>query len=214
MGQAAAAQVSANDGALSAKRGAILTGASEIFLNVGYGAASMDAIAQAAGVSKQTVYAHFGAKDTLFEAIIQQKCDDLLVPASAMEEDYRDVAVVLRDIAERFINAILSPENMRLFRAIVGESTRFPELAEAFYRAGPRKAADGLAAYLEAVNERRELCVANPKRSAELFFAMLRNDLYMRRVLGIDRSFDQNEAAPLVDQAVRAFIDAHRCEET
>ena len=192
------------------KRDAIIAGATEIFLGAGYGAASMDAIAQAAGVSKQTVYAHFGAKDTLFEAIIRQKCDDLLAPAVTVGTEDGDVGQVLHDIAERFVNAILSPENMKLFRAIVGESSRFPELADAFYRAGPRLAADVLADYLFDVDAKGELAVPNPKSSAERFFAMLRNDLYMRRVLGIERVPCPNEADTLVGVAVSAFIAAHR----
>ena len=59
------------DEAPSAKRQVIVRAATQVFLESGYGTASMDTIAAVAGVSKQTVYSHFGAKDALFEAIIE-----------------------------------------------------------------------------------------------------------------------------------------------
>ena len=62
------------------KRSCILEGATRVFLTSGYGAASMDSIAAEAGVSKQTVYSHFGSKDALFEAMVRQKCDDMTGP--------------------------------------------------------------------------------------------------------------------------------------
>jgi len=209
MSQAAAANNLAPDQPANAKRDSIIAGATQVFLSVGYGAATMDAIAKAANVSKQTVYAHFGAKDSLFEAIIRQKCDDLLAPAVGVELSGNDVAAVLGDIADRFINAILSPDNMSLFRAIVGECTRFPELADAFYRAGPRLAADVLADYLAEASAEGAIRVDNPTQSAEMFFAMLRGDFYMRRVLAMDSPSDPDEIAGMIARSVTAFMAAH-----
>ncbi len=56
------------------KRATILDGAIDVFISMGYELASMDKIAETAGVSKRTVYNHFGSKENLFQVIV----DDFL----------------------------------------------------------------------------------------------------------------------------------------
>ncbi|AIL08763.1 TetR/AcrR family transcriptional regulator [Stenotrophomonas maltophilia] len=56
------------------KRAAILEAAKVLFIEQGYTGVSMDAIAAQAGVSKLTVYSHFGDKETLFSEAVQSKC--------------------------------------------------------------------------------------------------------------------------------------------
>jgi TetR/AcrR family transcriptional regulator, regulator of autoinduction and epiphytic fitness len=54
----------------SKKRATILDGAIDVFISMGYELASMDKIAETAGVSKRTVYNHFSSKENLFQAIV------------------------------------------------------------------------------------------------------------------------------------------------
>jgi TetR/AcrR family transcriptional regulator, regulator of autoinduction and epiphytic fitness len=54
----------------SKKRATILDGAVDVFISMGYELASMDKIAETAGVSKRTIYNHFGSKENLFQAIV------------------------------------------------------------------------------------------------------------------------------------------------
>jgi len=197
-----------------AKRKKIRDAAAKLFLRSGFGGVSMDAIAAEAGVSKQTVYSHFGAKDALFGAIIQDKCDELLKPLrsikSKSQAESGDPETVLSGIAENFFSLVLSAEGLAHFRAVVAESARFPELAEAFYQSGPAVAVENLAGYLERMNTEGVLRVDDPVVSARLFFGMLRGDTYLRRLLGICDEPDEAERKRLVVQAVRVFIAAHR----
>ncbi len=197
------------DVAQQSKRDAIIEGATEVFLANGYGAASMAQIACAAGVSKQTVYAHFGGKDALFEAIIERKCAAFMLPMTSQCLAGEPVIVVLRRTAENFIQTVFSVESMTLYRTIVAECARFPELAAAFYRSGPRVAADTLAAYLREFDQRGELRVADPKSSAELFFSMLRGDLYLRRLLEVTPSPTSKETAEALARVVEVFLAVH-----
>ncbi len=98
------------------KRQAIVAAAARVFLDSGYGAASMDAIADEAGVSKQTVYSHFGAKDALFQAIIEDKCEQLLQPIFLKLVPGQDHAETLKEVARHFLTAILAPGSTALFR--------------------------------------------------------------------------------------------------
>ena len=56
------------------KRTAIVAAARQVFLENGYAQASMDQIAQSAGVSVKTIYRHFENKDELFSAVMQAAC--------------------------------------------------------------------------------------------------------------------------------------------
>ena len=60
------------------KRAAILDAAKSLFVDPGYNGVSMDSIAAQAGVSKLTVYSHFGDKETLFTEAVQSKCVEML----------------------------------------------------------------------------------------------------------------------------------------
>ena len=60
------------------KRAAILAAAKALFISNAFAGTSMDAIAADAGVSKLTVYSHFGDKDNLFREVIRSHIQDLL----------------------------------------------------------------------------------------------------------------------------------------
>ncbi|WP_313161253.1 TetR/AcrR family transcriptional regulator, partial [Stenotrophomonas sp.] len=63
------------------KRAAILDAAKALFVEQGYGGVSMDSIASQAGVSKLTVYSHFGDKETLFAEAVKSTCNEMLPDA-------------------------------------------------------------------------------------------------------------------------------------
>jgi TetR/AcrR family transcriptional regulator of autoinduction and epiphytic fitness len=85
----------------SKKRVAILDGAIEVFIDMGYELASMDKIAETAGVSKRTVYNHFGSKENLFLVIV----DDFLKKRQQLKVIKYDSNIALEEQLEAFINA-------------------------------------------------------------------------------------------------------------
>ncbi|MBT3306927.1 MAG: TetR/AcrR family transcriptional regulator [Alphaproteobacteria bacterium] len=191
---------------------AIIQAATVVFLEQGFGAASMDAIAETAGVSKQTVYSHFGSKEALFGAIIEGKCNEVLhglSTPSLTAGDGLDPRQMLIDMAESFLATVLAAPGMALLRVVVAESGRFPELAEVFYRAGPTIAIENLARLLADLDKDGALSVPDPTSSAGLFYAMLRGDLYFRHLLGLSQNATKAEREAVVYQAVAAFLAAH-----
>ena len=121
------------------KAESILAAAKRTFLQRGFGAVSMDAIAREAGVSKATVYAHFAGKEELFGAVIGRECERFLASFSAGELDPGDVRASLTVLGRRFLELVLSPDGLALHRIILAEVTRFPMLGEVFWRAGPER---------------------------------------------------------------------------
>lgn len=187
------------------KRAAIVSAAARVFLSSGYGVARMDEIAREAGVSKQTVYSHFGSKDALFEEIIKSKCAELVGGDDDWPLEAEDPEIVLQSIAKRYQQIVLSDNSIALFRVIVTECTRFPELAARFHRAGPTAAADRLATYLIE----KGLCPDDGKaaiEAAEAFYAMLRDDLYIRRLLDMSAPPTAEEMERRAKRVAVAFL--------
>ena len=118
------------------KTEAILKGAIAEFLSNGYAATSMDKVAKTAGVSKATVYSHFGNKENLFNAVMQDLVKDKFQTVMALESSQSlatDPKIVLSEMANRVVTNAKSDRNFQnLIRVIVGESGRFPELAKAY----------------------------------------------------------------------------------
>lgn len=115
-----------------AKRGAelrqqMLLAAKGVFLELGFERASMDGIAESAGTTKRTLYAHFASKENLFLAvfdlILDLQLDHLKAPANYGSDT--EQALVL--FFARFLETILSSRPLRLCRLAITEAERFPQ---------------------------------------------------------------------------------------
>jgi AcrR family transcriptional regulator len=111
----------------------ILQGAIREFLAHGFAATSMDRVAKAAGVSKATLYNHFGDKESLFGALTEYLGEKRILYLAI--DRPADPANFLRNWATAVLNQMLGdPELLCFVRLIIGESGRFPELAQTFIR--------------------------------------------------------------------------------
>jgi AcrR family transcriptional regulator len=180
----------------------ILEAASRLFLEHGYGAVSMDMVARTANVSKATLYAHFRSKDELFAVMVAGECCCLHLGLNAPEMDRMDTADALREIGRRFVGLILSPKALAGYRVVMAESARFPELARAFYEAGPAPALELVSNVLAGWDRCGRLSIPDPGLAAEQFLGMLRTHFYLRLLLNLDAPPPQAEQNRLVDAAV------------
>jgi len=192
----------------SPKRRAILNAATELFTARGYGAVSMDAIAREADVSKATLYAHFESKDRLFATIVQSACQEHITPTGELADDAAlDVEASLRAIGGRILRFFLRDRTMAIYRLVMAESARFPELGNAFYQGGPANGRRMLAAWL---TRQPGLVVPDVAIAAEQFFGLLRTDLYLRASVGLTPVPDEAAIDAVVDAAVQTFLRAYR----
>ncbi len=191
---------------LPAKARAILQAATELFMAQGYGAVSMDAVAKQAGVSKATLYAHYRAKDRLFAAIVEVACASLRNAATAelaMHEG--TLRSQLMALGRHWLRFLLSPDSLAIFRTVVAESPRFPELAASMYENGVRATREWMTEWLAARRAAGELAAEDPAQAAREFLALLRGDLYLRASLGITPSPDEAAIEAQVQSSVAAF---------
>ena len=193
----------------SPKRTAIVAAARELFVTQGYGAVSMDAVARAAAVSKATLYAHFESKDALFASIIGQACRDNIVFDGRLPECGTDVATDLTLIGRRILRFFLEPRTLAIYRVVIAESGRFPELGRAFYEAGPAVLTGVFAEWLAAHVAAGRLALPDPEAAAGQFLGLLRTGLYMRATLGLTPAPDDAAVDATVASAVDLFVRAY-----
>ncbi len=154
------------------KQEAILSAGRELFLAQGYRGTSVDQIAGAAGVSKQTVYKHFGDKRELLMAIVAHVVDSMVAPFTARIgglAESADVADDLAELAVEYLHSVLAEPVVQLRRLIVAEAGREPELAGMYYDHAPARTLQALADLFEQLDARGALVVPEPLAAAEHF---------------------------------------------
>lgn len=182
------------------KRQAILDAATGVFLRDGYLGANMDEIAALSGVSKQTIYKHFASKEALFVEIVSSMtgdAGDAVLSEVGQLDPGTDVTGYLVDYAHRQLTVVLTPRLMQLRRLVIGEVSRFPELAKVLYERGPLRAMAAQAKMLERLAARGLLVIDDFARAAAHF-----NWLVMADPL--------NQAMLLGDAAVPKPAQLHR----
>lgn len=144
----------------------ILEGATRVFLERGYGGASMDRVAKASGVSKQTLYSHFADKEALFTSLVERMSQRRLQDAFGSTPIAGDPKAVLRELARFTLKQLSADEEYHDFiRLMIGESKRFPELAETFMRNVTRPNVMKLKEYLISSSE---LDIKDPEATAHV----------------------------------------------
>jgi TetR/AcrR family transcriptional regulator, mexJK operon transcriptional repressor len=195
------------------KREAILEAATEAFLEHGYLGTSMDEIAAAAGVSKQTVYKHFADKRTLFAEMVASVVDESRDPVEAelaTIEPADDVAADLRRLARRQLDSILEPRLLALRRLVIAEAGRFPELGRTFYERGFGRSSARVAEALARLAEGGALRVDDPQlAAAHLSWLTLSAPVNRAMLLGTDGIPSKREIDRYIDAGVRVFLAAY-----
>lgn len=129
------------------KRRAILDAATTLFLRGGFRGTSMDEVAAAAAVSKQTVYKQFGSKEGLFRAIIEGVAANSARVVQVIEEAFGQSPAKTRDefearlagVARAYLDAVLEPRMLSVRRLIISEAEQFPDLARMYYAHAPAR---------------------------------------------------------------------------
>lgn len=195
------------------KRAGILEAATELFLTRGYAGSSMDEVAAAASASKQTVYKHFSDKETLFREIVLGTVADVSRPFQAhirAIEKAEDVPDALRDLARKYISAVMAPELLRRRQLVVREAGRLPDLARAYHDGAPVQTIHQLAATFARLTDRGELTVKDPEMAATHFaFLVLGRPLDTVLFRGDDTAWSPRELIRMADAATDVFLAAY-----
>ncbi|GCD96811.1 TetR/AcrR family transcriptional regulator [Embleya hyalina] len=197
----------------AAKRDAILRAAFAVFLREGYAGASVDAVAAAAGVGKQTVYAHFGDKERLFIAATRESpgpttgdgAGDGPDPITATGDPHADLSAA----GVRILRSVLDPDAAALHRLTIAEIARHPELQLIWRKNAPREVLAALAAYFAERDAAGDLDVPEPERSARQFVILLASEGRVASLHGVQPLSD-DEVHRIADETADLIVRAHR----
>jgi TetR/AcrR family transcriptional repressor of mexJK operon len=210
---AASEPVGVEDSSRSArKRRAILDAATDVFLRTGYLGTNMDEIAALSEVSKQTVYKHFSSKEALFVEIVSSMTTETgdSVHTEIQLEEGGDLSEYLLDYGYRQLVMVVTPRVMQLRRLVIGEVSRFPELAKVLYERGPMRALKALATTFESLAKRGLLTIDDPMTAASHFnWLIMSAPLNQAMLLGDAAIPKPAELRRHAAEGVRVFLAAY-----
>ncbi|WP_454721214.1 MULTISPECIES: TetR/AcrR family transcriptional regulator [Cupriavidus] len=196
---------------MARKQALIVEAALKAFLEAGYAQASVNRIAADAGVSIKTLYRHFESKDDLFSAVMQAACGKMPGTAhadggEAAPDWYAAAPAEALPLAgEEYLRHVLSPEQLALYRVVVRDAHRFPELGQRYREqtAGTRDAK--FAGYLDLWSAREGWHVRNQHAAAQAFAGLLKAGLFDDALLGL-REPSGEDIAARVERASRDML--------
>lgn len=187
-------------------RAAILGAAAGCFGRLGFAGASMDALAAEAGVTKPTIYAHFGSKEALFDAALRQAFAGLKDQPMPPAADLAAARAALIGHARTVVDGMLAPRTLGLLRAAVAEALARPEWARALFAGTPTSPLAGWMADLDA---RGLLRIEDPATAGTLLHGLVKGPLVYPAMLGAGEAPDADTRARVIAEAVRIFLAGH-----
>jgi AcrR family transcriptional regulator len=166
----------------------------------------MAEIVKRAGGSLSTLYSQFGGKKGLFEAMIDARVTELTAQMHIELAAHAPLKEGLRRIGETFLFKQTRPESLDVFRLMVAQAKKFPEMAEAWSKRAPEAVRKALADYLTDRAKAGEIKIANPDLAASVFFDLVRSRIQFRALLMPAYTPTEAEIRDTVDRAVKVFL--------
>lgn len=190
-----------------AKRAAIVEAAAHSFFDVGFAATSIEQVAADAGVSKVTIYNHFGDKGALFKAAVERECEKMRGYFSLEAFPTGTIRERMLVIGEAIHAFLFRPEMIQFERRIAAETEHEPAIGLAFLEAGPWRMKEGFSAFIAHAAASGELVVADPYLAAEQFVSMCKGMGDLERRFGAEVCPERSRER--IESAVDVFLAAY-----
>lgn len=188
------------------RRQALLDAATEHFMAHGYEGTSLDMVIESAGGSRRSIYQYFENKEGLFAAAVDAQLDRIVEKLMPTLTPNDSPQRVLTDAGIAFVEALLSPQALAIFRIVIAEVKRFPDLGHRAYIKGPERAYALVSAYLSELNRMGVTEVDDPEMAARQLLEMMKGDLHLRALLEPGRSIAPAEIERHTHSAVTMFL--------
>lgn len=188
----------------------VLVAAEELFLRHGYADTTMQAVAAHAGVAKATVYSNFPTKDALFEAVVTRRAECNTVDIDHVDLGSGDVHTNLVELATSFLFDIYSREQLELFRTVVADARRFPQLGRMMIEGPFLETHKKIREYFSRLVEQGELTLTDPNMAVEYFLAIIKAEKHVRLVFSQDVNVTPRTIRAIADGAVDIFLNGTR----
>ena len=191
----------------------IIAAAIKLFLEQGYRDSNLEDVAKVAGVTKPTVYSHFGSKHGLLLAIVQQHAEGNAQRISTSLQPSGDTAADLLQFGQVFLSRLMSQDAMRWRRLALAETIDHPEIGKAIYAAGPARVMMAMTKYLKQETLAGRLTCDDPTAAAEAFIGMLVGIQPIRDCAGMPMPGKAKQKT-ICQSAVKIFLAAYGSEAT
>jgi len=162
-----------------AKREQVLAGAQRVFLRDGFAAASTDAIAAEARVSKRTLYSYYPGKEELFADVlrrltIENPQTQVLASVEEMEPgDIGELREALIGLATKVVSTMMDPDYLAILRTIIADTHRFPQLGEIYRSTVPERGFRVFLGLMKRVRDRGIVDIPDAEVATRLFFGSI-----------------------------------------
>jgi TetR/AcrR family transcriptional regulator, regulator of autoinduction and epiphytic fitness len=186
------------------KRQAAVQAAAELFLEQGYERTSLQQVARRADLSTATLFKRYPSKAALFEAIVEtfwavEKNCGAAVPTG-------DPRACLRKIGLDYAKRMRGPQMAAIYRLIISEATRFPDLGQMLFDKGKGPYLEWLCGYLTAEVKAGELVVPDIPNTARAFLAIIAGQVFWPELMVQGCGGSDAEVEAVVDQAITMVL--------
>ena len=187
-------------------RAIIFDAARHEFAASGYAATSMESVARRAGISTKTLYRLIPNKAALFEAMITDRIDLFASAVRLRACAGSDIEAALGEALTVCGELILDSDVISLQRMILGDSEKFPEIADTFYHKAIRRTERTLANWLKAQNERGLVKLDDAEAAAGMLLGMLAFQPQRAVMFGHAPAPDREELVQRAQAVAKLFL--------
>ena len=188
----------------------LLKAARRLFVQKGFEGMSLDHVIAETGGSRRNIYALFGGKEGLLEAVIEQIIEDIAsrILSKADETAVQPIEERLAGLGVMLNEALLHPDVIAVIRQVITRSTGGIDL-NTFWQKGPERVTAKIADTLMQADEDGILRVPNPKDSAMVLRDMLHGPFLIEALIGRSTHVSQKVLQDHATRAVGLFLKAH-----
>lgn len=192
------------------RRNEIMDAATQVLAERGYRDATMLEVARRSSASKETLYAWFGDKRGLYEAVIRRNARSVQAVLERHLDSAAPTRTVLVEFGAALLELLLSDRAVAINRAAIAEARSDPDLARTLAKAGRDSTLPGFVSFLEA--RRQELDFENAEQAAGAFLGLLLGDSQVRRLLGVIPAPGKAQIDARAAAAAQSFLRLHAVE--
>jgi AcrR family transcriptional regulator len=182
-------------------RARIMQAASKLFTEKGFAGTTTRAIAESAGINEVTLFRHFGTKEKLAKAIMDQYGGAAI--AENLEMRFSGDYVQDLTLIGRTMMKVMS-ERIVAIRMSICESGNFPEFQQVVAE-NPRQLRQMLARYFQRQIEKKVIYSGHPEAMAQAFLGMFFSYIVLQGLL-FDSIQPEISSDELVEQFVSLFV--------
>ena len=183
--------------------------AQQLFFKHGFDETSLEMIINETGGSRRSIYNEFGNKQGLLLAVVNRQVSKQAETLTIINRSL-SAKDALNDVCYKFVQGMLSPTIMSLFRLVIQQVVKFPELGEVINQKGRLTGILPLADYLAWLVEQKILDIEDCHFAAQMLIEMAKGPLHTRALLMPDIAVTEAEILAQVGSAVDIFLKGHQ----